>query len=90
MKRIYDYLGFEVEVSVEAHPGPADTGQLHCGHGYVAIVTITKAGQPVSCFAPLRLGEADGRPFRNKPDALMGGFSAGRCLIDDLGNPDRS
>jgi hypothetical protein len=88
MKRIYDYLGYEVEVSVEAHPGPADTGQSRYGLGYVAIVTITKAGQPVSCFTPLRLGEEDGRPFRNEPDALMGGFSAGRCLIDDLDRND--
>ncbi|CAN7725666.1 hypothetical protein [Paraburkholderia hospita] len=89
MKRIYDYLGFEVEVSVEAHPGPADTGKSRDGLGYLAIVTIRKAAEPVSCFSPLRLGEADGRPFRNEADALMDGFSAGRRLIDDLRQNDR-
>ncbi|MBP0592999.1 hypothetical protein J8I87_25420 [Paraburkholderia sp. LEh10] len=88
MKRVYDYLGFEVEVSVEAHHGQSDTGQSRYGLGYLAIVTITKAGQPVSCFAPLRLGETVGHPFRNQADALMGGFSAGRRLIDDLGDND--
>ncbi|BFG80087.1 hypothetical protein PTKU46_81210 [Paraburkholderia terrae] len=88
MKRIYDYLGFEVEVSVEARTGPADTGQSRYGLGYVAIVTIRNAGQPVSCFTPMRLGEAGGRPFRNEPDALMGGFTAGRRLIDDLDRND--
>ncbi|MGF6408677.1 hypothetical protein [Paraburkholderia sp. MM5482-R1] len=89
MKRIYNYLGFEVEVSAEAHPGLADTGQSHDGLGYVAVVTITKAGQPVSCFTSLRLGEADGHLFRNEVDAVMGGFSAGRRLIEDLGHNER-
>lgn len=89
MKRIYDYLGFDIEVGVEAHLGPADPGKSRDGLGYLAIVTITKAGQPVSCFTPLRLGEADGRPFRNEADAVMGGFSAGRRLIDDLSDNDR-
>lgn len=83
-------FGFEVEVSVEAHLGPADTGQSRYGLGYLAIVTITKPGQPVSCFPPLRFGETEDRPFRNEADALMGGFSAGRRLIEDLGDNDRS
>lgn len=86
MKRIYDYLGFEVEVSVETNLTVADVGQSRDAPGYLAIVTISKAAEPVSCFTPLRLGEADGRPFRNEADALMAGFSAGRRLIDDLGH----
>lgn len=90
MKRIYDYLGFEVEVSVETNLTVADVVQSRDAPGYLAIVTISKAGEPVSCFTPLRLGEADGRPFRNEADALMAGFSAGRRLIDDLGRNDCS
>lgn len=43
MKHIDDYLGFEVEVRVKAHPGPADTGKSRDGLGYLAIVTIRKA-----------------------------------------------
>ncbi|HEX7912879.1 MAG TPA: hypothetical protein VF534_32955 [Paraburkholderia sp.] len=88
MKRMYDYLGFEVEVSVEPNLTVADAGKSREAPGYVAVVTISKAGEPVSRFTPLRLGEVDGRPFRSEADALMSGFSAGRRLIDDLGRSD--
>ncbi|MGB8416264.1 hypothetical protein [Paraburkholderia sp.] len=89
MKRIYDHLGFEVEVSAKTHLGVANASTSRYGPGYLAIVTIWKAGGPVSCFTPVRLGKADGRPLRNEADALMGGFSAGRRLINDQGHNDR-
>jgi hypothetical protein len=35
-------------------------------------------------FSPLRFGEAGGHPFVTEADALMGGYSAARRIVDDL------
>lgn len=35
-------------------------------------------------LSPLRLGESRGKPFLSKADALTGGYSAGRRIVDDL------
>jgi hypothetical protein len=52
--------------------------------GYVAVVRISKAGAAVAVFSPLRFGESQGKPFVSEADALMGGYSAGRRIVDDL------
>jgi hypothetical protein len=52
----------------------------------VAVVRISKAGASVAVFSPLRFGESRGRPFLSKADALMGGYSAGQRIVDDLFN----
>jgi hypothetical protein len=52
--------------------------------GFVAEVRISKAGTPVAVFSPLRFGESPGKPFHSEADALMGGYSAGRRIVDDL------
>ncbi|ALL70156.1 hypothetical protein K788_0001495 (plasmid) [Paraburkholderia caribensis MBA4] len=38
----------------------------------------------MSRFSPLRLGEAAGRAFASKHDALTGGYSAACTIVDDL------
>jgi len=84
MSRTYQYQGFEVEVAVEADftwkGGRTATGEV----GYVAVVRICKAGAAVAVFSPLRFGESQGKPFLSEADALMGGYSAGRRIVDDL------
>jgi hypothetical protein len=84
MSRTYHYQGFDVEVIVEADftwkGGRTAMGDV----GYVAVVRICKAGAAVAVFSPLRFGESQGKPFLSEADALMGGYSAGRRIVDDL------
>jgi hypothetical protein len=54
--------------------------------GYVAIVKIFQAGNAMAVFSPLRFGESGGHPFATEADALMGGYSAARRIVDDLFN----
>jgi hypothetical protein len=84
MNCTYQYQGFEIEVALEAdfnwRGGPTATGEV----GYVAVVRICKAGAAVAVFSPPRFGESQGKPFLSEADALMGGYSAGRRIVDDL------
>ncbi|SOE99907.1 hypothetical protein SAMN05446635_7947 [Burkholderia sp. OK233] len=84
MNCTYQYQGFDIEVAVEAdlnwRGGRTATGEV----GYVAVVRICKAGAAVAVFSPLRFGESQGKPFLSEADALMGGYSAGRRIVDDL------
>jgi hypothetical protein len=84
MNCTYQYQGFDIEVAVEAdfnwRGGRTATGEV----GYVAVLRICKAGAAVAVFSPLRFGESRGKPFLSEADALMGGYSAGRRIVDDL------
>ena len=84
MNCTFQYQGFDIEVAVEAdfnwRGGRAATQEA----GYVAVVRICKAGAAVAVFSPLRFGESQGKPFLSEADALMGGHSAGRRIVDDL------
>lgn len=86
MMRTYDYEGYTLEVSVESD---ADTQRQRSAGvpvrpGYVAIVRIFLADRTLAVFSPLRFGEISGRPFTTEVDALMGGYSAARKIVDDL------
>ncbi|MCX4157600.1 MULTISPECIES: hypothetical protein [Paraburkholderia] len=80
MNRTYHHQGFDVEVAVETD----FNWQAGRSGGYVAVVRICKAGGALAVFSPLRFGESQGKPFFSKTDALMGGYSAGRRIVDDL------
>ncbi|CAE6843924.1 hypothetical protein R75461_07158 [Paraburkholderia nemoris] len=80
MNRTYRYHGFDVEVAVEADL----SWRVGRSGGHVAVVRICKAGGALAVFSPLRFGESQGKPFFSKTDALMGGYSAGRRIVDDL------
>ena len=84
MTQSYEYNGFTLRVAVESdfrsHHAPARTSNP----GYVAVVRICESGTSVSRFSPLRLGDVAGRAFANKDDALTGGYSAARTIVDDL------
>ena len=83
MNRTYHYHGFEVEVAVEADFSWLGRSALSSA-GYVAVVRICKEGAALAVFSPLRFGESQGKPFLSEADALMGGYSAGRRIVDDL------
>ncbi|TDG03713.1 hypothetical protein E1N52_33595 [Paraburkholderia guartelaensis] len=84
MSRSYEYLGYTLEVSVEVDFLMAQ-GKRNCSEpGYVAVVRVFKSGTSIALISPLRFGESGGRPFANEADAIMGGFSAGRKIVDDL------
>jgi len=89
MTRSYDYEGFTLEISVESEFSIGPNRREPTRPGYVAIVRIFQAASAVAVFSPLRFGEARGRPFATEADALMGGYSAARKLVDDLFRPDR-
>lgn len=84
MQRIYEYRGFILDVCVEADfrmPKPRDPA---AAVGYVALVTIHRGDDTAATVSPLRLGDVAGRPFASDVEALMGGYSAARKLVDDL------
>lgn len=78
------YQGFDIDVVVEADlnwtGGRTAAGEV----GNVAVVRICKDGAAVAVFSPLRFGESQGKPFLSEADALMGGYSTGRRIVDDL------
>jgi hypothetical protein len=82
--RTYEYHGCTIVVAVESDSGWRLVGGAAAPMGYVTIVRICKAGAAVAVFSPLRFGEAGGRPFATEADALMGGYSAARRIVDDL------
>lgn len=84
MSRTYQYLGFDIEVAVETDFSWNGGRGAVSAVGYVAVVRISKAGTAVAIFSPVRFGEAKGEAFLSEADALMGGYTAGRRLVDDL------
>ncbi|MGF6768700.1 hypothetical protein P3T18_001170 [Paraburkholderia sp. GAS199] len=84
MNRTYEYEGFSLEVGVESDlswqqvPAPARRT------GFVATARVFQAGQAVALFSPLRFGDTGGRPFITEADALMGGYSATKKIVDDI------
>ena len=84
MMRTYEYHGFTLRVAVESGFNFPPIKQPKARPGYVAVVRVFQAGNAVAIFSPLRFGEAGGRPFDTEVDALMGGYSAARRIVDDI------
>ncbi|MFM0016680.1 hypothetical protein PQR46_43215 [Paraburkholderia sediminicola] len=84
MSRTYHYHGFAIDVAVGTDFSWKGGRSATAAVGYVAVVRISKAGAAVAVFSPLRFGESQGKPFLSEADALMGGYSAGRRIVDDL------
>jgi hypothetical protein len=84
MSRTYQYHGFDIAVAVETDFSWKGGRGVPATVGYVAIVTISRTDAAVAIFSPLRFGESPGKPFISEIDALMGGYSAGRRVVDDL------
>jgi hypothetical protein len=86
LTRTYEYHGYTLVVAIESGFKWRLVGGNAARGGYAAIVRIFQAGNAVSVFSPLRFGETGGRPFATEADALMGGYSAARRIVDDLFN----
>jgi len=84
MMRTYEYHGFSLEVVVESGFSWPRTAGSTPEMGYLVTARIFQAGAAVAVFSPLRFGETRGRPFVTEGDALMGGYSAARRIVDDL------
>lgn len=84
MQRTYEYRGFVLDVHVEAGFTVPKPGNHASAVGYVALVKILQGDDAIAAVAPLRLGDIAGRPFASDVEALMGGYSAARKLVDDL------
>jgi hypothetical protein len=84
MMRTYAYHGFTLQIAVESDFSFPPVKRSAARPGYVAVVRVFQAGNAVAIFSPLRFGEAGGRPFDTEADALMGGHSAARRIVDDL------
>ncbi|MEM5328821.1 hypothetical protein VSR34_19810 [Paraburkholderia sp. JHI2823] len=85
MYRSYEYGGFTLEVSVDVDAvriGPVREAQAV--PVYVAVVRISRDGHAMAIFSPLSFGVPRGSPFSSEIDALMGGYSAGRKIVDDF------
>jgi hypothetical protein len=81
MKRIYHHRGHVLDVSVEAvcrtQAGPAALD-------YVAVLLISSDKTKQAPFASLRIDRTAGRVFASEAEALMGGYSVGRSIVDKL------
>lgn len=84
MTRSYDYEGFTLEISVESDISIGPKTLEPTRPGYVAVVRIFQAANTLAVFSPLPFGASRGRPFATEADALMGGYSAARKIVDDL------
>ncbi|MDR5880923.1 hypothetical protein [Caballeronia sp. LZ032] len=80
MIRSYNHKGFVLEVAVQANgrivPVPVTAH-------YLAIVTISRSGRPVTAFSPLRVESERFQTFASAEDALMSGHTAARAMIDE-------
>lgn len=88
MTRTYEYQGYTLVVAVESDSSWPRARGTAPRMGYVAIVRIFQADNALAVFSPLRFGEAGGHPFATEADALMGGYSAARRIVDDLFSPE--
>ncbi len=84
MMRTYQHRGLIIDVAVESDfvLRPCERQAVRSRH--VAIVTLYRNGHAIAIFSPLRFSNAGAQPFDTEVDALMGGYSAGRRIIDDM------
>jgi hypothetical protein len=84
MQRAYHYKNLVIEVTVEGDIQLPVTRRTASTRGFVAVVRVVSKGAGVPLFAPFRLGDPAGQAFATEAEALMGGYSAGQRLVDDL------
>jgi hypothetical protein len=89
MMRRYEYQGYTLDVTIESDFTLDPNKRSQDNVGYVAIVRIFQEGNAIAVCSPLRFGEVRGRPFATEADAIMGGLTAARKIVDDLFGTDR-
>ncbi|MCP3724222.1 hypothetical protein M3I53_13950 [Paraburkholderia sp. CNPSo 3272] len=82
MNRTYEYRGYTIRVGVEANGTvPLERPGIERPR-YAAVVSITALDERAFPL-PLKIDTAAGLPFHSDIDALMGGYSEARRLIDE-------
>ncbi|SAK83102.1 hypothetical protein AWB79_05586 [Caballeronia hypogeia] len=80
MIRSYNHKGFVLEVAIETSsrlvPAPESVQ-------YLAVVTISRSGRPVTAFSPLCVESRRYRNFASVDEALMSAHTAGRAFVDN-------
>ncbi|WP_321797263.1 hypothetical protein [Caballeronia sp. J97] len=80
MIRSYNHKGFVLEVAIETNsrlvPPPGDIR-------YLAVVTISRSGRPVTAFSPLCIGSTRYSNFESAEEALMSAHTAARTFVDE-------
>jgi hypothetical protein len=80
MIRSYSHKGFVLEVAIEtSHRLVPSPGAAH----YLAIVTISRSGRPVTAFSPLCIESTRYSSFTSAEDALMSAHTAARTFVDE-------
>ncbi|KAK45476.1 hypothetical protein QCE73_21910 [Caballeronia sp. LZ029] len=80
MIRSYNHKGFVLEVAIEtSHRLVPAPGATH----YLAIVTISRSGRPVTAFSPLCIESMRYSSFTSAEDALMSAHTAARTFVDE-------
>jgi hypothetical protein len=82
MIRSYNHKGFVLEIAVETTfrivsatvPEPAS---------YLAVVTISRSGRPVTAFSPIDVRQRRISYFDSAEDALMSAHTAGQSFVDE-------
>jgi hypothetical protein len=82
MNRTYEYRGYTIRVGVEANGTiPLERPEIE-RRRYTAVVSI-ESNNALSFPSPLKIDNAAGLPFNSDIDALMGGYSEARRLVDE-------
>jgi hypothetical protein len=84
MKRLYQHRGHTIDVSVEAQcPAYPTQGNPTATPDYIAVLMIySEESDAVPMLGPLRVERTTERVFASEAEALMGGFSEGRRIVD--------
>jgi hypothetical protein len=82
MIRSYNHKGFVLEVSVETM-FKLVSAQASEATRYLAVVTISRSGRPVTAFSPLLVAQNRIASFASAEDALMSAHSAAQVYVDD-------
>ncbi|WP_321889346.1 hypothetical protein [Paraburkholderia bannensis] len=92
MKRLYQHRGHAIDVSVEAQcPAYPTQNNPAATPDYIAILTIyPDESDAMPMLGPLRVDRTTERAFASEAEALMGGFSEGRRLVDRQIESDES
>jgi hypothetical protein len=82
MIRSYNHKGFVLEVSIETTFVLVSTSAKEPPR-YRALLTISRAGRPVTTFSPLYVAQQRIAAFASAEDALMSAQSAGQTFVDE-------
>jgi hypothetical protein len=83
MIRSYNHKGFVLEIAVETTSRAVSATAPEPSNYFLAVVTISRSGRPVTAFSPLVATQRPLRCFDSAEDALSSAHSAGQRFVDD-------